>query len=144
MRMVDPVEVLAASFFIGLDHDCYEKPEAALVELIRVAIDEDRKTCARGPKGCDAELADLRAQLSCLQHDDRGVRGALRIQVERLRESLAWAIRIIDHELPPQPDPRGDEGEMQSQYYFFRGMREARALLSETASETTTKQGEST
>lgn len=57
-----------------------------------------------------------------------------------LRESLAWTLRIIDHELPPQPDPCGDEGEMQSQHYFAENMRAARALCtSESNSEEQSK-----
>jgi hypothetical protein len=50
-------------------------------------------------------------------------------EVAELRASLAWAINIIDHEMPPMPDPSGDDGEAQSQSYFHDGMRAARALV---------------
>ncbi len=76
---------------------------------------------------CGAEWNDPAEE--CVEGHAFGQEDRLRVENEKLRASLEWALRIIDHELPPQPDPRGDEGEMQSQHYFHEGMREARALL---------------
>jgi hypothetical protein len=53
----------------------------------------------------------------------------LRAKVRALQEALAYTLRIIDYETPPPPDPRGDEGEEQSQFYRAEGLMAARALL---------------
>lgn len=63
----------------------------------------------------------------------------LELEVRQLRESLAWALLVIDHELPPFPDATSDDGEAMSQAYFASNMREARKLAAKAVATTDAK-----
>jgi hypothetical protein len=95
--------------------------------------------CSEALRRASDETAMLRGEIGrlkkCIEsgqaayNEERVARDWLARRKAALEESLAYALRIIDYELPPQPDPKGDEGEMCSQHYRFEGLRMARALL---------------
>lgn len=111
-----------------------ERAAATSTEIERKATAYNKIACAY-KLGTSVANVDRCVTEACFARELRDEAMRTRDQAVKdavaLRETLAWALRIIDHELPPQPDPRGDDGEMQSQHYFFEGMRAARALVGE-------------
>lgn len=78
-------------------------------------------------------MNDLLAMgLLCGQTEDEYPRKAIERYIGELRDSLKYALGIIDHELPRETCLCNACGDCASQFYLAENLRKARALLSNT------------